>query len=246
MPLDGDIKSVLVIGAGPVVIGQACEFDYSGTQACKALREEGMRVILVNSNPATIMTDPKTADAVYIEPITWQSLQRVIASERPDALLSTVGGQTALNCGLELWRRGILQDHGVRMIGVNAENIERAENRELFNQAMERLGLSVPRNATVSSLEQAMEEVGRIGLPAVIRPSFTLGGRGGGVATTMEQFQTHRSPRPGDLPHPTGFNRRVGGGLEGVRDRGDSGSRGQCHRGLFHREYRSHGSAHGR
>ena len=190
MPKRRDISSVLVIGAGPIVIGQACEFDYSGTQACKSLGEEGIRVILVNSNPATIMTDPETADAIYIEPITPEVLEKIIAIERPDALLSTVGGQTALNCGLELWRRGVLKQYGVQMIGANPRAIEKAEDRKLFGQAMERIGLMVPRNATVSSLEEAMAEVERIGLPAVIRPSFTLGGSGGGVARTREEFES--------------------------------------------------------
>ena len=188
MPKRNDISSVLVIGAGPIIIGQACEFDYSGTKACKALQEEGLRVVLVNSNPATVMTDPETADAVYIEPITPEVVEKIIIAEKPDALLSTMGGQTALNCGLELWRRGVLDKHQVCMIGANPQAIEKAENRELFNQAMERIGLAVPRNAVVSSYEQAMEEIKKIGLPAVIRPSFTLGGSGGGVAETMEEF----------------------------------------------------------
>ena len=171
-------ESVLIIGAGPIVIGQACEFDYSGTQACKALREEGIRVILVNSNPATIMTDPEVADATYIEPITPEMVEKIIQIEKPQALLSTVGGQTALNCSLELVRRGVLEKYNVKMIGAKPEAIEKAENRQLFNEAMKRIGLEVPRNATVSSMEEAMKAIQTIGLPAVIRPSFTLGGRG--------------------------------------------------------------------
>ena len=189
MPKRNDISSILVIGAGPIVIGQGCEFDYSGTQACKALKEEGFKVILVNSNPASIMTDSETADTVYIEPLTLEVLEKIIATERPDAILSTVGGQTALNCGVDLWRQGILEKYGVVIIGAHPEAIEKAENRELFNQAMERIGLEVPRNAVVSSYEQALKEIKKIGLPAVIRPSFTLGGSGGGVAETMEEFK---------------------------------------------------------
>ena len=189
MPVNSGISSVLVIGAGPVVIGQGCEFDYSGTQACKALREEGIRVILINSNPATIMTDPKTADVVYIEPITLEYLEKIIVTERPDALLTTVGGQTALNCGQELWRKGILKRYGVRMIGADPKAIEKAEDRKLFNQAMGRIGLEVPLHATASSLKQAIKEVKSIGFPVVVRPFFTLGGRGGGVANTMEEFR---------------------------------------------------------
>ena len=189
MPKDSNIAAVLVIGAGPIVIGQACEFDYSGTQACKALREEGVRVILVNSNPATIMTDPETADAVYIEPITPEMVEKIIVQEKPDALLTTVGGQTALNCGLALWKRGVLQRHGVRMIGASPEAIAKAEDRQLFNRAMEKIGLAVPVNTIASSLEQALGELGRIGLPAVIRPSYTLGGSGGGVAETLPEFK---------------------------------------------------------
>ena len=184
-----DISSVLVIGAGPIIIGQACEFDYSGTQACKALREEGLRVILINSNPATVMTDPETADVTYIEPVTPDVIETIIAKERPDALLGTMGGQTALNCGLDLWRRGVLDKYNVKMIGAIPEAIEKAENRQLFNEAMERIGLSVPSNTIVSSMKEAFEAIERIGFPAVIRPSFTLGGRGGGIAKNMKEFR---------------------------------------------------------
>ena len=189
MPRREDIQTVLVIGAGPIVIGQACEFDYSGTQACKALREEGLKVILVNSNPATIMTDVEVAEITYIEPLTVASLEKIIIKEKPDSLLSTVGGQTALNLGLALHKEGILKKYGVRMIGADPEAIEKAENRELFNRAMEKNGLKVPRNAVVSSWEEALEKVENIGLPAVIRPSFTLGGEGGGIAENMEEFE---------------------------------------------------------
>lgn len=189
MPKRKDISSVLIIGAGPIVIGQACEFDYSGTQACKALKEEGLRVILINSNPATIMTDPEVADATYIEPITSTSIEKIIVKEKPDALLSTVGGQTALNCGLELYKKGILDKHNVLMIGAKPEAIEKAEDRQLFNEAMERIGLEVPRSAIVSSLKQGLQELENIGLPAIIRPSFTLGGSGGGIAYNLEEFR---------------------------------------------------------
>ena len=189
MPKRKDISSVLVIGAGPIVIGQACEFDYSGTQACKALKQEGLRVVLINSNPATIMTDPEIADATYIEPITITSIEKVIIKEKVDALLSTVGGQTALNCGLKLWKEGILDKHGVLMIGAKPEAIEKAEDRQMFNEAMEKIGLEVPKSAIVCSLEEGLKELKQIGLPAIIRPSFTLGGSGGGIARTLNEFK---------------------------------------------------------
>lgn len=188
MPKLKDINSILVIGAGPIVIGQACEFDYSGTQACKALKKEGFKIILVNSNPATIMTDKKTADRTYIEPITVDAVAKIIAQEKPDAILPTVGGQTALNCALELQKQGILEKHNVRMIGADANAIEKAENRELFNKAMAKIGLEVPKNAVVNSFEKAQEVLKEIGLPAIIRPSFTLGGAGGGIANSKEEF----------------------------------------------------------
>src|SRR5512134_1210310 len=188
MPRRTDLKSILIIGAGPIVIGQACEFDYSGAQACKALREEGYRVILVNSNPATIMTDPDMADATYIEPIQWQVLERVIAIERPDALLPTMGGQTALNCALDLARHGVLERYKVEMIGASREAIDKAEDREKFKQAMARIGLACPRSALAHSMEEALQIQAAIGFPAVIRPSFTLGGSGGGIAYNREEF----------------------------------------------------------
>ncbi len=188
MPKRTDIKSIMIIGAGPIVIGQACEFDYSGTQACKALREEGYRVILVNSNPATIMTDPNIADATYIEPIHPEIIEKIIAKEKPDALLPTMGGQTALNTTLTLHKKGILDKYNVKLIGAQPEAIEKAENRKLFNEAMAKIGLEVPRNTIVNSIEEAMDALKNIGLPAIIRPSFTLGGSGGGVATTEEEY----------------------------------------------------------
>src|SRR5467141_1615448 len=188
MPKRTDIKSVLIIGAGPIVIGQACEFDYSGAQACKALRAEGYKVILVNSNPATIMTDPEMADVTYIEPVNWQMLEAIIARERPDALLPTMGGQTGLNCALDLVRHGVLQKYGVEMIGASSEAIDKAEDREKFKQAMARIGLACPRSTIAHSLEEALQVQAAIGFPAVIRPSFTLGGSGGGIAYNREEF----------------------------------------------------------
>jgi len=183
-----DLKSILIIGAGPIVIGQACEFDYSGAQACKALREEGYRIILVNSNPATIMTDPEMADATYIEPIQWQTVARIIERERPDALLPTMGGQTALNCALDLAREGILDQFGVEMIGASIAAIEKAEDREKFRDAMQNIGLEMPRSFIARSMDEAFEAQNEIGFPVVIRPSFTLGGSGGGIAYNREEF----------------------------------------------------------
>jgi len=189
MPKRNDIKSILIIGAGPIVIGQACEFDYSGAQACKALREEGYRVILVNSNPATIMTDPEMADAVYIEPINWQTVERIIAKERPDAVLPTMGGQTGLNCALDLADNGVLERYNVELIGASREAIRMAEDRELFRVAMAEIGLECPRAAVARSFEQAVEIQATVGYPTIIRPSFTLGGSGGGIAYNREEFE---------------------------------------------------------
>ncbi len=189
MPKRTDIESVLIIGAGPIVIGQACEFDYSGAQACKALREEGYRVILVNSNPATIMTDPDTADAIYIEPVQWQAVERIIAKERPDALLPTMGGQTGLNCALDLAREGVLEKYGVEMIAASREAIDMAEDRDQFRKAMTEIGLECPRAEIAHSLEEALEKQQGIGFPTIIRPSFTLGGTGGGIAYNREEFE---------------------------------------------------------
>ena len=188
MPKREDIKSILIIGAGPIVIGQACEFDYSGAQACKALREEGYRVILVNSNPATIMTDPKMADATYIEPIEWRTIEKIIEKEKPDALLPTMGGQTALNCALDLERHGVLAKHKVEMIGAKKEAIDKAEDRELFRKAMLKIGLDMPKAAIAHNMEDAHRVQETVGYPTIIRPSFTMGGTGGGVAYNKEQF----------------------------------------------------------
>ena len=188
MPKRNDLKSILIIGAGPIVIGQACEFDYSGAQACKALKEEGYRVILVNSNPATIMTDPNMADATYIEPITWQMVEKIIAKERPDAILPTMGGQTALNCALDLAKHGVLEKYQVEMIGASRDAIDMAEDREKFKQAMTRIGLASARSAIAHSMEEALQVQQVMGYPTVIRPSFTMGGSGGGIAYNREEF----------------------------------------------------------
>src|SRR5437762_580813 len=188
MPKRTDIESVLIIGAGPIIIGQACEFDYSGAQACKALREEDYKVILVNSNPATIMTDPEMADVTYIEPITWPMLAKIIERERPDALLPTMGGQTALNCALDLAREGVLNKFDVELIGASKRAIDKAEDRETFKAAMTRIGLGSARSGIAHNLEQALDVQATIGFPAVLRPSFTLGGTGGGIAYNKDEF----------------------------------------------------------
>ena len=188
MPKRTDIKSILIIGAGPIVIGQACEFDYSGTQACKALKAEGYRIVLVNSNPATIMTDPDMADATYIEPITPEIVAKIIEKERPDALLPTMGGQTALNTALSLRKMGVLDKFGVKMIGATAEAIDKAEDRKLFRDAMKKIGLETPRSHQIKTLPEALTVLEDIGLPAIIRPSFTMGGTGGGIAYNRDEF----------------------------------------------------------
>ena len=190
MPKRTDLQSILIIGAGPIVIGQGCEFDYSGTQACKALKEEGYRVILVNSNPATIMTDPEFADVTYIEPLTVDSLEKIIETEKPSALLPTLGGQTALNLSMELFKSGILAKHKVEMIGAKPDAINKGEDRELFKQAMLKIGLDVAVSKTVKSMDEARAAAESIGnIPLIIRPSFTLGGQGGGIAYNKEQFE---------------------------------------------------------
>src|SRR6201991_3452547 len=189
MPKRTDISSILVIGAGPIVIGQACEFDYSGVQAVKALKEEGYRIILVNSNPATIMTDPEFADATYVEPIIPSIVAKIIEKERPDAVLPTMGGQTALNTALALYKDGTLERLGVELIGANAEAIEKAEDRLKFREAMDRIGLESPRSAIAHSLEDGWTALEHVGLPAIIRPSFTMGGSGGGIAYNREEFE---------------------------------------------------------
>ena len=186
MPKRTDIESILILGAGPIVIGQACEFDYSGAQACKALKDEGYRVVLVNSNPATIMTDPSMADATYVEPVEWRTVSRIIERERPDALLPTMGGQTALNCALDLVSEGVLEKFGVQMIGASQDAIDKAEDRERFDKAMKSIGLQTPRSAIAHSMEEALQVQSQLGYPCVIRPSFTMGGSGGGIAYNKE------------------------------------------------------------
>ncbi|MEO1617907.1 MAG: carbamoyl-phosphate synthase large subunit, partial [Planctomycetota bacterium] len=188
MPRRDDIKKILLIGSGPIVIGQACEFDYSGTQACKALREEGYEVVLVNSNPATIMTDPATADSTYIEPLTWQMVEKVIDKERPDALLPTLGGQTGLNVAMDLAANGVLEKYGVEMIAANAKVIAKAEERDQFKLAMEKIGLDVCRGHVVHTIEEARAAMEDVGLPAVVRPSFTMGGSGSAIAYNKDDF----------------------------------------------------------
>ncbi len=188
MPRRDDLHKILLIGSGPIVIGQACEFDYSGTQACKALREEGYEVVLVNSNPATIMTDPGTADRTYIEPLTWEIVAKVIERERPDALLPTLGGQTGLNIAMDLERHGVLDKYGVEMIGANAKVIAKAEERDRFKVAMEQIGLEVCRGETVHNIDEARRVVAEIGLPCVVRPSFTMGGSGSAIAYNRDDF----------------------------------------------------------
>jgi len=188
MPKRTDIQSILIIGAGPIVIGQGCEFDYSGSQACKAIREEGYRVILVNSNPATIMTDPEMADSIYIEPIHWETVAQIIEKEGPDALLPTMGGQTALNCALDLEHEGVLEKHGVEIVGATRDAIDKAEDRERFRDAMHKIGLSTPKSAIAHSLEEAQQVQVPLRFPVIIRPSFTMGGSGGGIAYNREEF----------------------------------------------------------
>src|SRR4051812_3958233 len=189
MPKRTDISKILILGSGPIVIGQSAEFDYSGTQACKALKSEGFEVILANSNPATIMTDPELADATYIEPLTVDVLEKIIAREKPDALLPTLGGQTALNLSLALARAGVLARHGVELIGASSEAIEKAEDRDLFKQAMAKIGLAVPRSGYAHSMDEARRIQADIGFPVILRPSFTLGGQGGGIAYNVEEFE---------------------------------------------------------
>ncbi len=189
MPRYQDIKKVLIIGSGPIIIGQACEFDYSGTQACKALKEEDYEVVLVNSNPATIMTDPGMADKTYIEPLTVESLEKIIDRERPDALLPNLGGQTALNLSSSLYKEGILEKYGVKIIGVKADAIERGEDRLIFKETMEKLKIPLPKSEIIHSVEEAEEIAIKIGYPVVLRPAYTMGGTGGGIAYNVEELR---------------------------------------------------------
>ena len=246
MPKRTDIRSIMIIGAGPIVIGQACEFDYSGAQACKALREEGYRVVLVNSNPATIMTDPEMADATYIEPITPEIVAKIIEKERPDALLPTMGGQTGLNTALALDDMGVLAKFGVELIGAKRAAIEKAEDRKLFREAMERIGLENPKATVANTLEEALAAIEHVGLPAIIRPAFTLGGTGGGVAYNREDYERICQDRPRRLPRLPDPDRRVAPRLEGVRDGGGPRQARQLHHRLLDREHRPDGRAHRR
>mgnify|MGYP000914539319 FL=1 len=189
MPKRTDIKKILLIGSGPIIIGQACEFDYSGTQACKALKEEGYKVVLVNSNPATVMTDPEFADRTYIEPITPEVVEKIIASERPDAILPTIGGQTGLNTAVALAQSGVLKKYGVKLIGASLEAIKKAEDRQLFKDAMKNIGIDLPKSKNVYSVEEALEVIEEIGFPAILRPAFTLGGAGGGIVYNIEELK---------------------------------------------------------
>ncbi|MBM3216497.1 carbamoyl phosphate synthase large subunit, partial [Candidatus Poribacteria bacterium] len=189
MPKRTDISKILIIGSGPIVIGQACEFDYSGTQACKALREEGYEIVLINNNPATIMTDPELADRTYIEPLTWQVIERIIAAERPQALLPTLGGQTALNLAVELAEAGVLDRYNVELIGAKLHAIRKAESRELFKEAMRNIGLEVPKSAIVRTEEEAMRTLDELPFPLILRPAYTLGGKGGGIAYNLEEYR---------------------------------------------------------
>ena len=188
MPKRNDLKKILIIGSGPIIISQACEFDYSGTQACKALKEEGYQVVLINSNPATIMTDPETADRTYVEPITPEAVAKIIAKERPDALLPTLGGQTGLNTAVTVAESGVLEQYGVEMIGASLEVIQKAEDREKFRDAMERIGLLVPRSGFAKNIDEVFAVAAHIGFPLIIRPSFTLGGTGSGVVYNREEL----------------------------------------------------------
>jgi carbamoyl-phosphate synthase large subunit len=190
LPRRNDIESILIIGSGPIVIGQAAEFDYSGTQACRALSEEGYRVVLANSNPATIMTDPEVSDATYVEPLTAETITEILRRERPDALLPTLGGQTALNLAVELHERGVLAEYGVELLGASVSSIRKAEDRHLFRDAMERIGLKVPESRIVRRVEEALEFARQISFPLIIRPSFTLGGKGGATANDPEELRS--------------------------------------------------------
>ena len=246
MPRRDDLETILIIGSGPIVIGQACEFDYSGTQACRVLRDEGYRVVLVNSNPATIMTDPEFADATYVEPLDVQSLTRIIERERPDALLPTLGGQTALNLAIELHEAGVLDEYGVELIGASVDAIHTAENRHEFKAAMQEIGLTVAASGFAYTLDEAMEVAEQVGYPLIVRPSFILGGGGTGFAVDAEEMRRGRRARPRHQPGVGDPHRAVDRRVEGVRARGDARPRRQRGRHLLDRELRRHGRAHRR
>ena len=218
MPKRTDITSIAIIGAGPIVIGQACEFDYSGVQAVKALKAEGYRVILINSNPATIMTDPGLADATYIEPITPEIVAQILEVERPQALLPTMGGQTALNTAMALAENGTLERLGIELIGANRNSINKAEDRKLFRNAMDKIGLESPKSVVVTTYQEGIDALPVIGLPAIIRPSFTLGGTGGGIAYNRPQFEEFIKSGPRRLSRHRNPGRGIGARLEGIRD----------------------------
>ena len=250
MPKRTDISTILIIGAGPIVIGQACEFDYSGTQAVKTLKEEGYRIVLVNSNPATIMTDPELADATYIEPITPEIVAKIIEKERyvlPGgfALLPTMGGQTALNCALSLRKQGTLDKFDVEMIGATADAIDKAEDRARFREAMTAIGLETPRSIQTKTLPDALRALDSIGLPAIIRPSFTMGGTGGGHRLHQARIHRDRRARHRCVAHRRSSDRGIRARLERVRDGGGARQERQLHHRLLDREPRSDGRAYG-
>ena len=246
MPRRDDLRRIMILGSGPIVIGQAAEFDYSGVQACKVLREEGYEVVLVNSNPATIMTDPEFADATYVEPLRPDVVTQIIEKERPDALLPTLGGQTALNIAMDLDRSGVLERLGVELIGAKGDAIERAEDRDIFRQTMEEAGLRVPRSAIAHTLAEAEDALIDLGLPIVVRPAYTLGGRGGGIARTPERVPPHRRAGRRGVADLAGAARRVGARLGRVRARGHARPQRQRRDRLLDREHRPDGRPHGR
>ena len=246
MPRRDDLRHVLVIGSGPIVIGQAAEFDYSGTQACRVLRAEGLRVSLVNSNPATIMTDPEFADATYVEPVTPEFVEQVIAAERPDALLATLGGQTALNTAVALHENGVLERYGVELIGADIDAIQRGEDRLKFKEIVLGVGGDVPRSAVCHSMDEVHAAVAELGLPVVIRPSFTMGGLGSGMAHTRRRPGPAGRRRARRVAGARGAHRGVGARLEGVRARADARPPRQRRGRLLHREPRPDGRAHRR
>jgi carbamoyl-phosphate synthase large subunit len=206
LPKRTDLKTILLIGSGPIVIGQACEFDYSGSQAVKALKEEGYRVVLINSNPATIMTDPEIADATYIEPITTEYIEEIIKKEKPEAILPTMGGQTALNAAMQLHEKGILKKYNVELLGANVESINKAESREEFSAAMKKIGLEVARGMFVHNMEEARIAMEKIGFPIIIRPSFTLGGTGGGIAYNIDEYESIVNKGLTGIAYKSGFS----------------------------------------
>ncbi len=246
MPRRTDISSVLVIGSGPIVIGQACEFDYSGTQACRVLRAEGLRVSLVNSNPATIMTDPEFADATYVEPITPEYVEKVIAKERPDALLATLGGQTALNTAVALHEAGVLEKYGVELIGASIDAIRAGEDRQRFKQICDDIGADYARSQLVHTVDEAVEAASELGYPLVLRPSYTLGGAGGGFAHDETELRRMIAAGLSGQPGARGPRRGERARLEGVRARGHARPQRQLRRRLLHREPRPDGRAHRR